>query len=169
MTESEEFWKIYQLDVVAVPPNRQMQRINYPDNIYGTEKEKWGAVVQEIEENYNTGRPVLVGTTSIETSELVSNKLTRRGVKHNVLNAKQHEREAEIVAQAGRKKQSQLRQIWPVVELTSSWAAIRNTPRGKNSARDTNHVWMYRMSEWDELTAQIAHREGDEHGGRRGS
>jgi preprotein translocase subunit SecA len=103
MTESEEFLKIYELDVVAIPTNRPMQRINYPDNIYGTEKEKWDAVIKEIAELHATGRPLLVGTTSIELSEMLSQRLIRKGVPHNVLNAKFHEREAEIVAQAGRK------------------------------------------------------------------
>jgi len=103
MTEAEEFWKIYKLDVMAVPTNRYMQRINHPDNIYGTDKEKWNAVVDEIQDVNKSGRPILVGTTSIETSELVSRKLVKRGIKHDVLNAKQHEREAEIVAQAGRR------------------------------------------------------------------
>jgi preprotein translocase subunit SecA len=103
MTESEEFLKIYNLDVVAIPTNRPMQRINYPDNIYGTEKEKWDAVIKEILEIHATGRPTLVGTTSIELSEMLSQRLVRKGVPHNVLNAKFHEREAEIVAQAGRK------------------------------------------------------------------
>jgi len=102
MTEASEFWKIYGLDVVAVPTNRVMQRINHPDKIYRTEKEKWDAVVKEIREVHDTGRPVLVGTTSIEKSELIGNKLTKFGIKHNVLNAKHHEREAEIVSQAGR-------------------------------------------------------------------
>ncbi|MDG2391128.1 MAG: preprotein translocase subunit SecA [Planctomycetaceae bacterium] len=102
MTEAGEFWKIYGLDVVAVPTNRVMKRINHPDKIYRTEKEKWDAVVKEIREVHETGRPVLVGTTSIEKSELIGNKLTKFGIKHNVLNAKHHEREAEIISQAGR-------------------------------------------------------------------
>lgn len=102
MTEASEFLKIYNLDVVSVPTNRPLKRINYPDAIYRTEKEKWNAVVEEIKEVHATGRPVLVGTVSIENSERVANMLTRNGIKHSVLNAKFHEREAEIIAQAGR-------------------------------------------------------------------
>ena len=78
MTEAEEFWKIYQLEVLAVPTNRIMKRVNHPDNIYGTDIEKWNAVVLEIKKVNETGRPILVGTTSIETSELVSRKLVKR-------------------------------------------------------------------------------------------
>ncbi len=103
MTEANEFWKIYKLDVVNVPTNRPNQRQDAPDAIYRTEPEKWNAVVEEVKEYHATGRPVLVGTVSIEHSELVSHKLTKWGIKHNVLNAKHHEREAEIIAQAGRK------------------------------------------------------------------
>ncbi|MEN0109864.1 MAG: preprotein translocase subunit SecA, partial [Planctomycetota bacterium] len=150
LTEAGEFWSIYKLDVVGVPTNREMQRIEYPDVIYGTEKEKYEAIAEEIERThkYTTiettggdwlvgtitsetegaielqlegrkerqtierakiktiqrpGRPVLVGTVSIEKSERLSRLLTQRGVKHELLNAKQHQREAEIVAQAGRK------------------------------------------------------------------
>jgi preprotein translocase subunit SecA len=103
MTEANEFWKIYALDVVNVPTNRPNQRQDAPDAIYRTEPEKWNAVVDEVKEVHATGRPVLVGTVSIEHSELVSNKLSKWGIKHNVLNAKHHEREAEIIAQAGRK------------------------------------------------------------------
>lgn len=148
MTEANEFWKIYKLDVVAIPTNRVLQRIAHPDRIYKTEQEKYEAIAQEIErihkwdvlvrkdeEEWGTinsesddevvfqpqqgrekqtvsknglvgidrkGRPVLVGTTSIEKSEKLSKLLDRRGIKHEVLNAKQHKREAEIVAQAGR-------------------------------------------------------------------
>ena len=149
MTEANEFWKIYELDVVAIPTNRPMQRIEHPDMIFCTEKEKyhavaeeiermnrwdvvvdskgeeqWGAVLSEDEESYTfqpqgskqkqtiakdgkltvqrKGRPMLIGTTSIEKSERISALLEKRGVKHEVLNAKQHKREAEIVAQAGR-------------------------------------------------------------------
>ncbi len=103
MTEANEFWKIYKLDVLNVPPNRPNRRKDNPDAIYRTEKEKWDAVVEEVKEIHTTGRPVLVGTVSIENSEIVSHKLTKWGIKHNVLNAKHHEREAEIIAQAGRK------------------------------------------------------------------
>ncbi|MCL4109900.1 UNVERIFIED_CONTAM: hypothetical protein GTU68_003268 [Idotea baltica] len=103
MTEAAEFWKVYELDVFSVPTNRPMARIGHPDRIYRTEKEKWNAIVEEVREYHDTGRPVLVGTVTIEQSELVSNKLKKYGVKHEVLNAKYHEREAEIVAQAGRK------------------------------------------------------------------
>ena len=102
MTEANEFMKIYGLDVVAVPTNRPMQRINHPDVIYRSEKEKWDAVINEIREVHETGRPILVGTVSIEKSELVSNKLGKYGIDHKTLNAKFHEREAEFVAQAGR-------------------------------------------------------------------
>ncbi|MBL4884401.1 MAG: preprotein translocase subunit SecA [Planctomycetaceae bacterium] len=101
MTEANEFSKIYNLDVIAVPPNRHIQRINYTDVIFQSSKEKWDAVVEEIKEVKQTGRPILVGTASIENSELLTKKLTRAGVKHEVLNAKFHEREAEIVSQAG--------------------------------------------------------------------
>ncbi|MFV0445331.1 MAG: preprotein translocase subunit SecA, partial [Planctomycetaceae bacterium] len=102
MTEAQEFYKIYGLDVVAVPTNRPMQRINYPDVIYRTENEKWKAVIDEIREVHSTGRPILVGTVSIEKSERLSNMLGKYGIDHKVLNAKFHEREAEFVAQAGR-------------------------------------------------------------------
>ncbi|MGB6043786.1 MAG: SEC-C metal-binding domain-containing protein [Pirellulales bacterium] len=149
MTEAGEFWKIYELDVVAVPTNKAMQRIEYPDVIYRSDREKFGAIADEIEQlvKYDTltmkdgdqlvgtidrqtnetvvfrpsekknqetisldkvariqrgGRPILVGTVSIEKSERISHHLEKRGIKHEVLNAKQHKREAEIVAQAGR-------------------------------------------------------------------
>jgi len=101
-TEAEEFAKIYKLDVMVIPPNRSLIRVNHPDVVFKTEKEKYEAVVEEIAELYGQGRPVLVGTTSIEKSEKLSRLLHRKGIPHNVLNAKQHEREAEIVAQAGR-------------------------------------------------------------------
>ncbi len=101
-TEAAEFRKIYNLDVVVIPTNMPLIRTNYPDVIYKTEEEKFRAVVREIEEHYQSGRPVLVGTISIEKSERLSHLLKKRGVPHNVLNAKHHEREAEIIAQAGR-------------------------------------------------------------------
>ena len=103
-TEAVEFKKIYNLDVVVTPTNKPLIRANYSDVIYRTEKEKLRAVINEIEELYKKGRPVLVGTLSIDKSEKVSDMLKRRGVQHHILNAKNHEREAEIVAQAGRSK-----------------------------------------------------------------
>jgi preprotein translocase subunit SecA len=102
-TEAEEFAKIYNLDVRVVPTNRPMVRKDLEDVVYKTEREKFDAVVKEIDDLHERGQPVLVGTVSIAKSEVVSNFLKRRGVRHDVLNAKNHEREAEIVAQAGRK------------------------------------------------------------------
>ncbi|MGQ9618058.1 MAG: preprotein translocase subunit SecA [Candidatus Aminicenantia bacterium] len=101
-TEATEFAAVYNLDVVVIPTNKPLIRYEYPDVIYRTEREKWDAVVEEIEREYRKGRPVLVGTISIEKSEKLSSMLKRRGIKHVVLNAKYHEKEAEIVAQAGR-------------------------------------------------------------------
>ena len=102
-TEAAEFAKIYNLDVNVVPTNRKMIRQDYADVVYRTEKEKFAAIVEDIKECHERGQPVLVGTISIEKSEKLAGLLSRSGIKHNVLNAKQHEREAEIVAQAGRK------------------------------------------------------------------
>ncbi|OIO33318.1 MAG: preprotein translocase subunit SecA [Candidatus Omnitrophica bacterium CG1_02_40_15] len=102
MTEANEFSHIYKLDTVSIPTNRPLIRVNHPDIIYKTEKEKFNAVCNEIEELYKKGRPVLVGTITIEKSERLSSILKRRGIPHNVLNAKYHEMEATIVAQAGR-------------------------------------------------------------------
>jgi len=102
-TEAAEFAKIYNLDVNVVPTNRKMIRLDYADVVYRTEKEKFSAIAEEIKDCHERGQPVLVGTISIEKSEKLAGILNRNGIKHNVLNAKQHEREAEIVAQAGRK------------------------------------------------------------------
>jgi preprotein translocase subunit SecA len=102
-TEAEEFGKIYKLDVSVVPTNRLLMRVEEPDLIYRTEREKYDAIVADILEKQEQGRPVLVGTVSIEKSERLSSMLKRRGIKHVVLNAKYHAQEAEIVAQAGRK------------------------------------------------------------------
>src|SRR5947208_9442019 len=113
-TEAEEFAKIYKLDVVVIPPNRKLRRVENPDLVYRTEKEKWDAIVGEILTEHEKGRPVLVGTVSIEKSEKLSSMLDKRGLKrgtttgrgvdkHVVLNAKYHAQEAEIVSQAGRK------------------------------------------------------------------
>ncbi|MFH0855894.1 MAG: preprotein translocase subunit SecA [Candidatus Omnitrophota bacterium] len=104
-TEANEFKNIYQLDVVVIPTNKPLIRTNYPDRIYKTEEEKFEAVVEEIVELYNSGKPVLVGTISIDRSERISEMLKLRGVAHQVLNAKYHDLEAQIVAQAGRFRQ----------------------------------------------------------------
>ena len=103
MTEEEEFREIYKLDVIEIPTNRPLAREDLPDVVYKTEKAKFDAVIEDVEEHYKKGQPVLVGTISIEKSEILSDMLKRRGVKHEVLNAKYHEKEAEIVAQAGKK------------------------------------------------------------------
>ncbi len=102
-TEAAEFENIYKLEVVVIPTNRPLRRIEYQDVVYRTEREKFNAVVEEIAELNRVGRPVLVGTTSIEKSEKLSNLLKKRGIRHVVLNAKYHEKEAQIVADAGRK------------------------------------------------------------------
>lgn len=100
-TEAGEFWEIYKLDVVVIPTNRAISRKDENDIIYKTKREKYNAVIDEIVKLTEAGRPVLVGTTSVEVSELLSRMLTLRKIKHNVLNAKQHQREADIVAEAG--------------------------------------------------------------------
>lgn len=102
-TEAGEFWDIYKLDVVVIPTNRPITRNDMDDRVYKTKREKYNAVIVEIEELVNKGRPVLVGTTSVEISELLSRMLTGRKIRHNVLNAKLHQREADIVAEAGQK------------------------------------------------------------------
>ena len=101
-TEAEEFLKIYNLEVLVMPPNRELRRLESPDVIYRTEREKFNAVVDEIRELNDRGQPVLVGTITIDKSEKLSSMLKRKGIRHVVLNAKYHEKEAEIVAQAGR-------------------------------------------------------------------
>lgn len=100
-TEAGEFWNIYELDVVVIPTNRPIQRDDREDKVYKTKREKYNAVIEEVIEMHQQGRPVLVGTTSVEISELLSRMLKMRGIKHNVLNAKLHAREADIVAEAG--------------------------------------------------------------------
>ena len=102
-TEAGEFWEIYKLDVVAIPTNKPIQRNDENDLVYKTNREKYNAVIEEITELSNQGRPVLVGTTSVEISELLSTILRRRKIKHNVLNAKMHQKEADVVANAGKK------------------------------------------------------------------
>jgi preprotein translocase subunit SecA len=103
MTEAGEFARIYDLDVYSIPTNKPVTRLDDKDVVYLEPKDKWTRIVEEINESQAKGQPVLVGTTSIENSELLSGMLNRRGIRHEVLNAKQHEREAEIIAQAGRK------------------------------------------------------------------
>ena len=102
-TEAGELWDIYKLDVVVIPTNRPIARKDMEDRVYKTKREKYTAVIEEIDRLVSAGRPVLVGTTSVEISELLSRMLTGRKIKHNVLNAKLHQREAEIVAEAGQK------------------------------------------------------------------
>ncbi len=103
MTEENEFREIYKLDVVAIPTNKPIQRIDHPDAVFKTEKGKYKAVIRDLVEYHKKGQPVLVGTISIEKSELLSKLLKEEGIKHTVLNAKYHEKEAEIIAQAGKK------------------------------------------------------------------
>jgi len=102
-TEAAEFKEIYNLDVIVIPTHRPMVRKDYPDVIYKTAREKYNAIVDEIVKLHKAGRPVLVGTVSIEKSEYLSKLLARRNIKHEVLNAKYHEKEAQIIAQAGQK------------------------------------------------------------------
>lgn len=102
LTEESEFRQIYNLDVIEIPTNKPVQRIDYDDSVYKTEKGKFQAVIEQIVECHEKGQPVLVGTVNIDKSELLSSMLKRRGIKHNVLNAKYHEQEAMIIAQAGK-------------------------------------------------------------------
>ena len=102
MTEEAEFQQIYDLNIIEIPTNRPVQRVDLPDVVYKTEKGKFNAVIEDIVERHAKGQPVLVGTVSIEKSEVLSGMLSRRGIKHQVLNAKHHEKEAMIVAQAGK-------------------------------------------------------------------
>ena len=102
VTEAGEFWEIYKLDVVEIPTNTPTSRADKQDLVYRTVREKYNAVAEEIVNLTQAGRPVLVGTTSVEISELLSRMLKLRGIKHNVLNAKMHQKEADIVAEAGK-------------------------------------------------------------------
>ncbi len=160
MTEANEFLKIYKLDVVAIPPNRAMKRINHPDVIFRSEPEKFKAVVDEIREINGTGRPILVGTVSIEKSELLSEMLGRYGIQHEVLNAKHHEREADIIAQAGRHA--------GVTIATNMAGRGTDIILGGNPDQaaweQLKHKYTSRLDipkiEWDTLTKKIADEEG---------
>lgn len=115
-TEEEEFREIYNIQVIQIPTNRPIIRDDRPDLLYPTLESKFNAVVEDIKERYHKGQPVLVGTVAVETSELLSDKLNAPKIPHEVLNAKNHFKEAEIIMNAGQKAQLQLQQIWLVVE-----------------------------------------------------
>ena len=133
-TEASEFWNIYKLDVIVIPTNRPVIRDDRDDLIYRTKREKYAAVIDQIVELVEQGRPVLVGTTSVEISELLSRMLKLRGIKHNVLNAKQHQQEAQIVAEAGKRAQ---------VTIATNMAGPRNrhqaVGRGEGRRRSGDH------------------------------
>ena len=102
ITEAGEFWEIYKLDVMEIPTNRPIQRSDKEDLVYKTKREKYNAVIDEVTELSRSGRPVLIGTTSVEISELLGRMLKIRKIPHNILNAKLHKKESEIVAEAGK-------------------------------------------------------------------
>lgn len=102
-TEKKEFAEIYHMDVIEIPTNKPVARVDHIDSVYKTKQEKYNAVVKDVLETHKTGQPVLVGTVSIDVSETISKILTEKGIKHQVLNAKKHESEAEIVSHAGEK------------------------------------------------------------------
>ncbi len=155
LTEAEEFEKIYNLDVTAIPTHRPMIRADYEDLIYATEPAKFKAIVDEIKERASTGQPILVGTVAIETSERLSKALKRAGVDHQVLNAKQHEREAEIITQAGRPGN---------VTIATNMAGrgvdilLGGNPEGlarERLRKDSKDITQISRDEWSALVKQI--------------
>ena len=128
LTEEKEFRDIYGMDVVEIPTNRPVQRKDLEDAVYKTKQEKYHAVVEAVKEAHATGQPVLVGTITIEVSELLSKMLKKEGIQHKVLNAKYHELEAEIVADRNSTEQSRLRPTWPDVVRISSWMMLQERP-----------------------------------------
>ena len=123
LTEDAEFREIYKLPVEVIPPNKPVQRVDHEDLVYRTIQAKYNAVADDVERRHAKGQPVLVGTVSIESSEKLSAALTKRGIAHEVLNAKHHEREAHIVAQAGRYGAVTIATNMAGVVPTSCWAA----------------------------------------------
>src|SRR5262245_28669201 len=152
-TEAVEFKKIYKLDVVVMPPNKLMRRTDHPDVVYKSEREKFNAVVQEIRDCHEKGQPVLVGTTSVEKSEHVSKLLKKAGVRHNVLNAINHEAEANIIAQAGRHKQ---------VTIATNMAG-----RGTDILLGGNPEFLARAEMENEWIQRAAPKQGDGRGAKR--
>src|SRR5579871_49069 len=160
LTEAEEFDKIYKLEVVAIPTNRPMVREDAGDLVYRTEQGKFNAVVEDVIERHRAGQPVLVGTVSIEKSEYLSEMLGKHGIKHEVLNAKHHEREADIIAQAGREG--------GVTIATNMAGRGTDIILGGNPDQaaweQLKHKYVSRLDipkvEWDALTKKIADDEG---------
>ena len=150
-TEATELHSIYKLDVIIVPTNMPMVRKDFADTVYATRSGKKKAIVEEIRELHTKGQPVLVGTASIESSEDLADALKAARIPHVVLNAKHHEQEAEIVAQAGARAPSPSPPTWPAAARTSSWAAIPRAwpgwrPRRRTSPSTTRRAWKRRSS-----------------------
>ena len=121
-TEADEFSEIYGLNIVSIPTNKPRARKDLPDSVYKTVNGKYNAVIEQVAECHAKGQPVLVGTVSVEKSEALSKLLKKKGIEHNVLNAKQHEREAEIVAQAGKQARSPSPPTWRAAVPILCWA-----------------------------------------------